>query len=147
MPEASAIEFNLKHASTAGITFDSLTKEYYRHDEQSVQYPGLKFHYEFWYDDGTLYASLHTNHRPPDNHIDPDINLILKIHSFTSHIIREVRTHFDNNVKWDINLPAPSDEGNSYCTHILNFICKPDDPAYNASLMFELIKATRKFKI
>lgn len=145
MPEASAIEFNLHHSASTGITFTSTTRENFRYDEHSVQYPSLQFHYEFWDDDGILYASLHTSHT--SSKAQPDINLLLKIHSFSSHIIREVRMHFDQKVKWEINLPATIDEGNLYNTHILNFVCKPANPSYNASLMYELIKATRKFKI
>lgn len=148
MPEASAIEFNINHSTSAGVVFRATANECFRYDEHSVQYPGLKFHYEFWEDDdGTLYASLHTDHPAANIKNDPDINLILKIHSFSLHIIREVRIHFDPKVKWEINVPADADEGNPYSTHILNFVCKHNDPVYNASLMYELVKATRKFKI
>jgi|GEM_PF-5321202 len=146
MLKSSALEFNEKYASTTGFTFDNLTGDYYRFDEASHQYPALKFHYEFWDDDGVIYASLHTAHLPTENQNDRNLNLILKIHSFSSYIIKEIRRQFDPFALCKVNLICDEDEENTYNTHIINFVCK-NDPSYNADLMHELVKATRKFKI
>ncbi|HLO92048.1 MAG: hypothetical protein ACM3ME_00785 [Chloroflexota bacterium] len=140
-------EFNSKYASSTGISFHDNEVDDLKVDVFSVEYPALKFHFEFWLNDD-LYICLHADHRqthafgPVSNE-----NLVMKIGKFGNYILEDIKKHFDHQIYGDLDLEGENDKLNSYNTHKLNFLGRMDDPAYNAELMYHLIKAAKKFRI
>ena len=96
---------------------------------------GICFHYEFWQNDGGLYACIHCDHP------HADLNFINFINSLYNGYTKQKLT---NNGFLNVNsvaLKGQSDMGNRGTnTHVINIKCKVGDPKYNADLMRNIIK-------
>lgn len=143
----SAAKFNSLYSAATGISFEDSEGDSTRVDAYSLEYPTLRFHYEFWLADD-FYICLHADHRqtkaygPVSNE-----NLAMKIGKFGNYILDDLSKHFDPKLTGSLDLEGDDDKLNLYNTHKLNFMGRMDDATYNAGLMYHLIKATRKFRI
>lgn len=110
-------------------------KNYRKTKELPTTKKNIRFHYEFWYMDGDLYACIHCDHK----NADPDF--IKYIQDVFHKIIKP------NIVKQGILIPAntiligQSDRGNKGInTHTINLKCIRGEAENNASLLKSLIK-------
>ena len=136
--QISTDTYNLSPFS-ADTVLSGISIDYRKTKELLTTKEKVRFHYEFWSKDKSLYASIHCDHANPNSgfikYLKDTYNLLFK-----KALAKKGFTDIDN-----ITLTGLSDKGNSGTnTHSVNIKCKRGLPEQNALLLKNLIEVSLK---
>ncbi len=132
--------FNNTYSAATGITLGG-TSPHFRQSGPipSINHPGSAYHFEFWKNGESLYASLHVRHSMHPT-ID-DINLINNIDAIATPMIMSINHHLGLGV---VNTPHLSGGIGHADTHTFNVLCNYN-AATHADIMNRIIQFVQNY--
>jgi len=132
--------FNNNFSKETGISFNGTSSNYRKSKNINSSQYNVKFHYEFWYTGGKLYASIHTDHKCISLECE---NLQGKILSLQDVIQKKLDSHLKIS---PIIVQKLGGGIGSIDSHTLNIECVYSEKV-NAKIMKVIIDITKMVKL